>query len=695
MKKVFKRTLMASVILAMNSINAEELNLPPTPVTANPLGVSSDEFVIPVSVLSGRELEINRSTNIADTLVNVPGVSMSHWGPSVGRPIIRGMDGDRVRILQNGINILDVSSFSADHAVPLDPLVVEQIDVIRGPATLIYGGGAVGGVVNAIDHRILREPVNGITGRAETRFGGNNSERSSAFVLDVGNEKFGIHIDAYTKETGNLNIAGYSASKRLRRSDSEVSRTSYGKKGELRNSGQSTEGASIGTTFFVDKGYIGVSHSMHDSTFGNPVKSNGRFELNTNRWDVHSELHDLNGFFNHFKFKMAHTDYRHDEIHGGEVEAEFRNRGLEGTVELGHHAVAGVSGVIGAQIENSNFKQPIGEAFMPNAGTRSQSLYIYEELPIDEHKITFGARYGDHDVKRNAFTGDGGCDVGYTELVDCGGSGGTEDEQEFSATEKSFKTKNAAIGGNYKVNDQWSITANLGHNERAPRYFELFPYGSHHATETVQKGNENLNTEQSNTFDFQFKWKNNVSAFSVGPYYTRFTRFIGMFNTGTELHHLHEGETDSEAMAVHQFRSVGAVFRGMEFNGHYQINDQYKFHYRGDYVKAEQRNGKDLPRVSPLRIGMGVDYSFNRFYGRLDLLRAFNQNNIEDNELATDGYYNLTAYGAYKFPTQYNISAFVKGYNLLDDEIRDHASFMKDKFMMGGRSVLFGLSGNF
>ena len=673
----------------------QKIDLPTTPVTANPLGVSSDEFIVPISVLNGHELDIKRNNSFAETLDGTPGVSFSNWGPTIGRPVIRGMSADRIRIMQNGINSLDVSSFSSDHAVAIDPLVIEQIDIIRGPATVLYGGGTVGGVVNAIDHRIPRQKITGATGRAVTRFGGANSERSSAVVGDVGFGNFVIHLDAYTRKTGNLSIPGYSVSGKLARSDSEISRNQYGKKGQLRNSGSDIDGGAVGASYFFEKGYVGMSYAKHESETGNPLTATGFFDLETNRWDLHSEFHDLDGFFNHFKFKMAHTDYKHDEHHEpGEIENTFKNRGLDGTLELGHHAIAGMSGVVGLHFENSSFKQPNG-VLLPNANTDSQSVYVYEELPINEHKLTLGFRRGNHDVKRNSFTGDGGCSISYTDLVDCAASGGSEDDQSFGETEKTFQTNNAAIGGVYKINQNWSLNSNVAHSERAAAFFELFSYGAHHATAQVHKGNENLNTELSNTIDFQIKWKNNGHAFSVGPYYTKFNRFIGIFNTGNELYHLHEGEDEAEGMSVFQYRSVGATFKGLEFDGNYQINDQFDFSYKGDYVHAEQDNGDDLPRISPLRLGAGIAYEKNNFYARLDILRAFAQDNIATHELKTDAYTNVTAYASYQLPVEYNLQLFLKGHNLLDQEIRDHSSFMKDKFSRAGRSVLFGLQGEF
>jgi iron complex outermembrane receptor protein len=673
----------------------QDIDLPITPVTANPLGVSSDEFIVPISVLNGNDLDIKRNNSFAETLDGTPGVSFSNWGPNIGRPVVRGMSADRIRIMQNGINSLDVSSFSSDHAVAIDPLVIEQIDIIRGPATVLYGGGTVGGVVNAIDHRIPRQKISGATGRAVTRFGGANSERSSAVVGDIGFGNFVIHLDAYSRKTGNLNIPGYSVSGKLARSDSEISRNQYGKKGQLRNSGSDTDGGAIGASYFFEKGYVGMSYAKHDSETGNPLTPTGFFDLETNRWDLHSEFHDLDGFFNHFKFKMAHTDYKHDEHHEpGEIENTFENRGLDGTLELGHHAIAGMSGVVGLHFENSTFKQPNG-VLLPNANTDSQSVYVYEELPINEHKLTLGFRRGNHDVKRNAFTGDGGCSISYTDLVDCDASGGVEDDQSFGETEKTFQTNNAAIGGVYKINQNWAINSNVAHSERAPAFFELFPYGAHHATAQVHKGNENLNTEISNTIDFQIKWKGNGHSFNIGPYYTKFNRFIGIFNTGNELYHLHEGEDEAEGMSVFQYRSVGATFKGLEFDGNYQINDQFDFSYKGDYVRAEQDNGDDLPRISPLRLGAGIAYEKNNWYARLDVLRAFAQDNIAAHELKTDAYTNITAYASYQLPVEYNLQFFLKGYNLLDQDIRDHSSFMKDKFLRGGRSFLMGLQGEF
>ena len=193
--------------------------LPTVSVTANPLGVASDELVVPISTLNGRELNLRRESTLGETLNFMPGVSSSSFGPNASRPVIRGLDSDRIRIMQNGIGILDASSLSFDHAVAIDPLIIEQIDVVRGPAALLYGGSAVGGVVNAIDHRIPKEALDGITGRAEVRNGGPENQKSGAVVIDAGNGLLTLHADAYRRETDDLDIPGYARSKQLRRTE--------------------------------------------------------------------------------------------------------------------------------------------------------------------------------------------------------------------------------------------------------------------------------------------------------------------------------------------------------------------------------------------------------------------------------------------------------------------------------------------
>ncbi len=657
--------LALSCALSMHAFaeDATNIDLAPVAVTGNPLGVGSDELVVPVSVLNGRELSLRREGTLGETLNSIPGVSATQFGPNASRPIIRGLDAERVRIMQNGIGILDASSLSFDHAVGIDPLIIEQIDVVRGPAALLYGGSAMGGVVNAIDHRIPKEKLDGITGRAEARFGGPDSTRNGAAVVDVGNGQFAIHADAYTRKTSDLDIPGFSVSRRK----SEADGTPRENRGKLTDSSSEGDGGALGASLTFDNGYAGFSFSTLNNNYG-VLEEDIRIDMKSDRWDFATEFTDLGTMINRVKFRMAHTDYEHVELEGGDVGTTFKNRGLEGSFEAGHAPIGNLSGVIGYQFSNTNFEALGDEAFVPSVNTQNKALYIYEELAINQHKITFGGR------------------LGHTQVD-------SKDTATFGAGQNnSFNPNSFAIGGLYKIDDNWSLTSNLSHNERAPSYFELYANGPHIATGQFEVGNTNFKKERSNGIDAQIRWKDAKNSLNLGAYYTRFSNFIGLFDTGTEFE-IEPGEF----LPISEFRAVPATFKGLEADGRFNLVDNLDLTVRGDYVHArDTRNNDYLPRISPLRLGAGLQYALNGFSARLDVLRAFNQNNTAENELATDGYTNVTALLAYKLPVKFNVELFAKANNLLNEEIREHTSFLKDIAPAAGeRALMIGARADF
>jgi iron complex outermembrane recepter protein len=680
------------------------LTIPTTAVTGNPLGVGSDQMVVPISILNGRELSLKRENTLAETLNSIPGVSNSSFGPSVGRPMIRGMDSDRVKILQNGVNNLDASNLSFDHGVSIDPLIIEQIDVIRGPATLLYGGGAVGGVVNAIDHRIPKEKLQGITGRGEVRYGGANLEQSNAAVVDVGTGNFVMHFDAYSRDSKNLRIPGNAISNRLESTqvwdpnqnttgDTSVYEGSYqpyptnhGRK-KLLNSQSETRGGAVGASMIFDRGYAGVSYAKHQTKYGSVKEPGILLDMDTDRIDFASEIRDLGSFFERAKFKAAYTDYRHHEMDAVTIHTTFKNRAIDGTFELMHVPLLGLKGVIGTQFDNGKFDATGHEAFTPNSKTNSQSVYVYEELPLNQHKMTFGLRHGKHEVESK---GGGEMHEGVPKFGD--------------PSRKKFNTNNAAIGGLYKLNEQWSLTGNLSHNERAPSYFELFANGVHSATGVFEEGTANLKKEKSNGLDGQIRWKSGQDSLTLGAYFNKFSNFIGLLSTSAEGHGEHEDESGDEiTYKKSTFSGIKAEFKGVELEGKTMLTDYLQFNVRGDYVDAKDKtNGGYVPRISPLKLGAGLKYEFDRFGARLDVLHAFKQDRVATNynyeggkELMTDAYTNVSMMATYKLPTQLNLEAFTRANNLLDEEIREHTSFLKDIAPMGGRSIMFGLRGEF
>jgi iron complex outermembrane recepter protein len=651
---------------SFNPIQAAEsasIKAPSVPITGNPLGAGSDDLVVPVYVLSGRELSITRESTIGETLTGTPGVSSSYFGPNASRPIIRGMDGDRVRIMQNGVGALDASALSPDHAVAVDPLIAEQIEVIRGPATVLYGAGAIGGVVNVIDHRIPKEPLNGVMGRGETRFGGADNERSGAAVIDVGNGTFAIHADVYKRQTDDLSIPS-SAQRKL----VSAGKPDHVNNGKLTNSAAKSDGGAFGASLTFDKGHVGVSYSEFNNLYGTVAEPSVKVDMKSKRWDFSSEAHHLESFIERVKFRMAFTDYKHQEIDDGTIGTTFLNKGVESTLEAGHAKIGNLSGVIGLQTQNTRFSALGDEAFVPSTRTSSQGIYLYEELPIDRLKLSAGGRIDKTTVKS---------------------AGGGADDKFGDATSKQFTPKNLSAGALFSIDEHWGIATNMTHTERAPTQNELFSNGAHVATNQYEVGNKNLDIEKAYGIDAQIRWKSQKHSFNISAFYTKFDNFINVYNTGIIKEGLKEANTIG----------VPATFTGMEAQGKFRIYEgigDLDLNVRGDYVRATNEiTDTPLSRIAPMRIGTGLDYKLGDFASKIDILHGFKQDRVTNNELSTEGYTLVNATISYRLKTALHLEAFAKARNLLDEDIRDHSSFLKEIAPMGGRSVLFGLRGEF
>lgn len=644
-KKLSFSLLLLFVQLAFAQDKAD-LVLPSTDVNGNLVGISSDPMVDPSNIMNGRELSIKRESSIGETLTNIPGVSNSSYGPSVGRPVIRGMDGDHIKILQNGLGNLDVSNLSADHGVSIDPLIIEQIELIRGPSSLLYGNGISGGVINAIDHRIPKEAFTGITGRAESRYESVNRGKSNAAVVDLGTSSFVIHMDAYNRNTENLSIPGGAVSKY----SNEASRG----KGSLLNSSSNTYGGAIGASMIFDNGFAGLSFSNHNSNYGSPKEDTVRLDMESNRWDFSSELKELPSFFNRIKVRMSNTDYQHSEIDAGVVATTFKNKGTGGSFEMGHKELYGLNGLVGFAFDNSQFKSIGDESFAPNSQTVSQSIYMLEEYKFNQHKISFALRRAEHQID--------------------------------SIDNKSFSTNNASIGEEHIFNDIWTVKTNINHLERAPSYFELFADGVHAATGQYIVGNSSIKNEISNGIDFNIKRKDITNTTSVSAYYNYFNNYIGSFNTGNQRNGMDE--------AI--FKSVKASFKGVELESKELVTDNLTANFRTEYVIAKNEDtGAYLPRIAPLKIGIGSTYQKERYSFNINLIQAFAQTKLSANELKTDAYTNLSLLATYQIPIKYNIELFTKANNLLNEDIRDATSYIKDIAPQGGRSIMFGLREDF
>ena len=676
--------LFASIFLVSNlSVGNEKVSiqLNEIPITANPLGLTADEMVRPIHVMNGISLQNNKSSSLGSMLDSVPGVSNSSWGDNIGRPVIRGMDRNRIKILNNGMQVKDVSNVSGDHGISYDSLSSEQIEVVRGPETIIYGGGAVGGVVNIIDYRIHPEYIEGLMGKYSAGYGGANNASSSSMLVDIGSNNLMFHLDLYDRNTKNLEIPGFAVSEKLAESDAEYPLGKYGEN-TLQNSYNETRGGGVGATYFFNNGHTGLSFAKHDQEYGNILEDGAYIDLESDNFKYEFEMRNLSNLVNKFKFKLSHTDYKHLEMEGTAIGLDYFDIGHDAKVEVAHSLLSESGGVAGIDFGESRFSQET-KPYEPNNKRQNFGVYALEKFTAGKHKIVVGLRHDYQEYDANTFTSDDGAPT----------DGGTEGSTSFSASRKTFNATSLSAGTTSKLNENWSIGLSVAHTERVPNHDELFVFGEHHATETIEHGDRNLKNERSNSIDVTLSWANQGKTFTMTPYFNDFSSYIALLDTGVVQFHEHDGESEALPVLLHQ--NIPAEFYGFEFQGNVPLSSNYGLNYWGDYVRAKNKNGGDLPRIPPLTLGSGLSYQWNTLQASIDLEHKFSQSDTAAGELKTDDFTNLSLTMNYELPYVKGLNAFIKGDNLLDEEKRSHTSFLKDKSLMGQRSFIFGIEGSF
>ena len=666
--------------------------LPEVIVTGNPLGSDLFELAAPASVLQGEELFRRRRATLGETLDGLPGVAATGFGPNSSRPVIRGLDGDRIRILQNGTGVLDASSLSFDHAVAIDPLVIERAEVVRGPAALFYGGSAVGGVVNVIDNRIPQAAVRGVSGRVEARSGGAEREQAVAGVFEIGNGSLALHADLYSRDTDDLKIKGFARSARQRAADPQPVEAA----GTLPNSAARSDGGAFGLSHTWADGYIGISRSEFNSRYGTVAEPTVTIDMQSSRWDLAGEVRALNGPLTALKFKAGKTDYDHVELDAGVPATRFRNKGYDMHLEATHRKLGPLQGAIGLQVTDFDFSALGAEAFVPTTNTSSRAGFFYEEFTAGKVKVSFGGRH-----ERSEVSSAGGGVVPF---------GGVAPRFDPAQT-RDFSANSGALGAVWSLTPGLALAVNGAYTERAPTYYELYANGPHAATGVYEIGNAAFGKEKSKSLDLALRMKSGKHSGSIGVFQNRFDNFITLFNTGNtrgadgELNPPDAGDgtslnTGEEILPEFAWRAVPARFRGIESEGRFRLMEgggTLDLLLQASYVRAHDAStGQPLPRIAPWRYGAGLDYRRDRMGARLDAVIVESQGRVAAGELPTDGYTLLNASVSYRLPAPgVRLEAFLRGINLLDEEARNHVSFLKDVAPMGRRSAQIGVRGQF
>ena len=656
-------------------------------VVGNPLGTTDARDVVsPVTVLSGDELLMRRGNTLGETLNGLPGVSATWFGPNSGRPVIRGLDGDRVRVLTNLGSSLDASSLSFDHNPSIDPLIIERVEVLRGPAALLYGGTAIGGVVNVIDNRIPASPITGPRGAFEVRGGGADGERSVAALLEAGNGVVSVHADAFTRSTDDYRVPALT-----------------GVRSPVVNSSADASGGALGVSiqFAGGKGSAGVSQSNYQSNYGTVAEADVRIDMKQTRTAAELNLRDLGGAVIDGAFlKASRSDYQHIEFEGPQVGTKFKNKGSDVRAEVKHAKFGAMQGVVGFQSEQFEFSALGAEAFVPETKTTNRGVFVYEEIATGALKLAIGARAEQSRVESKGTTGDAPPRFG-------------------AASSKQFNLASASVGATVRISKDASVTSNVALNERAPTYYELFADGPHVATAAYEVGDRNLRKERATSIDIGFKWADQASAgatnVSLGVFMQSFSRFLALRRTGVDRDA--EGNTgvtdcgdgtsvesacEAGILPEYRYQSVAARLSGVEMQGGLRVMNSggWTWDLRGklDVVRAEDRTNREpLPRIAPLRFGVGSTLTSGGLRLSADVERAARQSRVPKGDVggAIDGHTLISASVLYGMALGGGKSAtfFVRGTNLGDSRAFNAASIDTIRYLspLPGRSVKAGV----
>ena len=630
------------------------------------------------SVLSQETLQVAIMPTLGETLSELPGISSTYFGPGASRPVIRGLDGPRVRVLLNGLGSLDASVTSPDHAVGTEGLLTNRIEVIRGAGTLLYGSSAIGGVVNVDDGRIPLELPNGpIEGEVRALYNSAASDKGASLGLTTGAGPLAFRASGAFAQSNDLSIPGYAVSAALAAEQPGIER---GPLGVALSTQTDRLVGTVGGAWVSGENRLGLSYGVIDSQYGSPAEPGEPIEI-----DLHQERVDAQGqwsepvpYLEKAEFKYGYSDYGHDEIEGGtELASRVTSHAHEVRVDFFHDPIGSVNGRFGVQLLHRDFDVEGEEAFVPPSTTENWGFFLLEEYERGPLRLELGARAEHQSIESDA--------------------------QNFA---RDFNAFSFSLGASYSFLDGWMTGMSLSRTERPPAAEELLSNGAHLATGGFDVGNPDLRMESGVMVEGTLKRQVGRWTGALNLYWSGFSDFIYQAN-GEYCDADEDGQgapicvpnPAGGELQYRQFVQDDVNFWGGEVLGSYRFyeSEQYtgNLDLAFDWTRAELANGSGgtIPRIPPHRLKFGLEGKSRYADLRGELWWVGAQDRVAANELPTDSYFMLNLIlTAHPFPNQRNVTLVAQGRNLLDEEARIHSSFLKDKLPLGGREARLNIN---
>lgn len=635
-------------------------------VTASPLDRSGDELAVPVSTVRREHLLAHPGSSLGETLAREPGIVTTGFAAGASRPVIRGQDAFRVQILENGIGAHDVSAVSPDHGVPVNPLTAQRVEIVRGPAAVRYGGGALGGVVNSLTNRVPRAmPERRLEGELLAAYGFGARQRDAAFLLEGGRGPLAWHLDGVSRDSDDYDVAG-------------------GPEDELDFTAADGYSLAAGGAWIGGRGRLGAAVARFANVYGIPGPEDpdapASIDLDKTYWELEGELRAPAPGFETLRFRGAASDYMHDEVVEGEgIVAAFDNDEWEARLELVHAPAAGLTGAVGLHARRRDLEaRGEGAEFLLPTDTWTRAAFLFEEVALgDCARLQLGGRVEETRVEGTPSTG--------------------------GRRTRHFHPLGASAGVVLELGSSVDLGLTVAALQRAPDPVELYARGPHEATGTFEIGDPGLDEERARNVDLTLRGAWRRLDAELGAFYTDYDGYVfGELSGRTcdEAGSCFAG--DVEELDELRYVQRDVAFYGGELSGNLELLDLGSGHlgldFQADFVRARLARGGNLPRIPPLRYGLGLHYGGDRLQARLGFLRTTTQHRSAEGERDTGGSTSVDAYVRYRLldageGRALDLSA--SGTNLFDDDGRNHVSFKKDDVVMPARNVRLGVHGRF